>query len=581
MKKIFLIDGMAILYRAHYAMINNPLTTQSGVHTSAIFGFFNIIFKILKEENPDYFLIAMDSKKPTFRHERYAEYKANRKQMPVELQEQIPIFYDILDKSNISMFKLDGFEADDILGTIVSLNRKKNIQQYIVSGDKDLMQLVNENTFVYSPGNNFQPKKIYTEEKVIDKWGVHCKSIIDYLALVGDSSDNVPGVPGVGPKTAVKLLDQFDYKVENIYKLIENIKNDRLREKLILNKDNALLSKELVTIDNNVPINFSMAQTSFDLIDFSSMQKELNDLEIYAFDNTVKKYIYDDKLVENKEVKKNYKVIQNEKELIELSNRMTDYEYIAIDLETTDINPNIAEIVGVSIAFNINQAYYIPFISPNSSIIKLDLFVRKIISVLISDKYKIIGQNIKYDLLILKRYGVEFENIYFDTMLAESLISPEKNNYKLDDLSLDYLAYKMQPIEDLIGDKKNTQISMSEVPIEKICFYACEDADITLQIFYKQLKLIDSMDLANLFYKIEMPLVNILLDIEYNGIYINQNYIKKLSVDLKKKIIEISEIIYSMANKQFNINSPKQLSEVLFDDLQLKPIKKRKELMII
>ena len=574
MKKIFLIDGMAILYRAHYAMINNPLTTQSGVHTSSIFGFFNIIFKILKEEKPDYFLITMDSKKPTFRHERYAEYKANRKKMPVELQEQIPIFYDILDKSNISTFKLDGFEADDILGTIVTLNSKENIEQYIVSGDKDLMQLVNENTFVYSPGNNFQPKKIYTEEKVVDKWGVHCGSIIDYLALVGDSSDNVPGVPGVGPKTAVKLLKQFDYKVENIYESIQNIKNDKLRDRLTVNKDNALLSKELVTIDNNVPIDFSIDETSFDLIDFSSMQREFNDLEIYAFDNIIKKYT-SNKPVDDKEIEKKYKIIENKKELIKLSAEIADYEYFSIDLETTDINPHVAKIVGISISFNIDQAYYIPFISPDSTVVEFDLFVEIFSPILVSDKHKIVGQNIKYDLLILKRYGIEIENVYFDTMLAESIISPEKNSYKLDNLSLDYLDYKMQPIEDLIGDKKSTQISMSDVSINQIYFYACEDADVTFQIFHKQLKLIESMNLANLFYNIEMPLINVLLNIEYNGIYIDQSYVKQLSSDLKGKIVEISEIIYSMADKEFNINSPKQLSEVLFDDLELKPIKKR------
>ena len=226
MKKIFLVDGMAILYRAHYAMINNPLTTESGIHTSAIFGFFNTIFKIFKEENPDYFLVTMDTKKPTFRHQRYSEYKANRKEMPLELQQQIPIFYDILDRSNINTVKLDGFEADDILGTIVTRNQNLNLDQYIISGDKDLMQLVNKNTFIYSPGNNFQPKKIYTEQAVFDKWGVNCNRIIDYLALVGDSSDNIPGVAGVGPKTAVKLLNEFD-TVENIYKSIDNIKNER------------------------------------------------------------------------------------------------------------------------------------------------------------------------------------------------------------------------------------------------------------------------------------------------------------------------------------------------------------------
>ena len=546
MKKIFLVDGMAILYRAHYAMINNPLTTESGIHTSAVFGFFNIIFKIFKEENPDYFLVTMDTKKPTFRHERYSEYKANRKEMPKELQEQIPIFYNILDKSNINVVKADGFEADDILGTIVTLNKNSDLDQYIVSADKDLMQLVNKNTFVFSPGNNFQPKKIYTEKAVFDKWGVDCNRIIDYLALVGDSSDNIPGVAGVGPKTAVKLLNQFD-TVENIYNLIDDIKNERLKERMISNKDNAILSKELVTIDNSVPINFSIDDVAFNLIDFDNMQKGFNELEIYTFDTIIKKYA-NKKPQENKKIKKDYKLIRNQEDLIDLSKEIKKYEYFSIDLETTNINPNIAEIVGISFSFNTNQAYYIPFLSPNSNALSLDLFINLFSSVLTSEKYKIIGQNIKYDLLVLKRHGIKVQNVYFDTMIAESLITPEKNN----------------------------QILMSDVALEKVSFYACEDADITLQIFNKQSQLIEEMALSNLFYNIEIPLISVLLNVEYNGIFIDENYIQKLSAELKIKISMLSENIYSMANKEFNINSPKQLSEVLFDELGLKPIKKKK-----
>jgi len=574
MKKIFLVDGMAILYRSHYAMINNPLTTKSGIHTSAIFGFFNTLFKIFKEEEPDYFLVTMDTRKPTFRHKRYTEYKANRKKMPIELQEQISIFYDILEKSNINIFKLDGFEADDVLGTIVTQNNELDLEQYIVSGDKDLMQLINKNTFVYTPGNNFQPKKIYTEEKVFDKWGVNCNRIIDYLALVGDSADNIPGVAGVGPKTAVKLLNQFD-TVENIYISIDDIKNDNLKEKLVSNQDNAFLSKELVTIDNNVPINFSINSVAFNSINFNNLQKAFNEIEIYFFDTVIKKYT-NDRPIKNKKINKDYNLVTDEKDLIALSEKIQNYKYISIDLETTNINPNIAEIIGVSVSFKSHEAYYIPLIAPaDDKVIDIFLFREVFKPILSSIRYKIIGQNIKYDLLVLKRNGIEAQNVYFDTMIAESLISPEKNSYKLDNLSLDYLEYKMQPIEELIGDKKNDQILMSEVPVEKVCFYACEDADVTFQIFNKQSILINKMKLDNLFYNIEMPLVPVLLNIEYNGIYIDKNYIKKLSSKLKVKISKISESIYSMANREFNINSPKQLSEVLFDELELKPIKKR------
>ena len=257
MKKLYLIDGMALIYRSHYAMAYNPLMTSSGIHTSAIFGFVNSVIKIIKDENPDYLCITMDTKGPTFRHEMYDAYKANRKAMPDEIQQQIPIFYDLFKDSNNPVLELKGFEADDILGTLTSKINENNLMKYIVSGDKDLMQLVNKSTNVYSIGNKFKPLTIYNEDKVLDKWGIEPSKMIDYLSLIGDNSDNIPGVAGVGPKTALKLLMEYN-NLENIYESIDKIKNPKLKDKLIDNKENALMSKELVTIDLDVPISFNL-----------------------------------------------------------------------------------------------------------------------------------------------------------------------------------------------------------------------------------------------------------------------------------------------------------------------------------
>tara|TARA_Y100000994_G_scaffold222390_1_gene202609 strand:+ start:1405 stop:4122 length:2718 start_codon:yes stop_codon:yes gene_type:complete len=577
-KKIFLIDGMALIYRAHYAMVYNQLTTSSGIHTSAVFGFINSLFKILNDEKPDFLAICSDSKGPTFRHERYDMYKANRKEMPDELKEQIPILYNIFEKSNIPLLMLTSYEADDIIGTFSKLENSKENHTYIVSGDKDLMQLVDENTSIYSLGNKFKPTTIYNKNKVIDKWQLPPDKIIDYLALVGDSSDNVPGVAGVGPKTAVKLINEYG-DVEGIYKSIESIKNIKLREKLISNKKNAWLSKELVTLDLNVPIDFDIDEMAISNFDFSLLKEELNKIEIYHLDSVLDKYIDGNSSIETFEnVKKDrkYILVDEDKKIDRMLSDIKNFSIISIDLETTSLNPFDAKIVGMSLSVKENHAYYIPFIIPGD-LFPADpkLILDKLSPIFNSSNYKLIGQNLKYDLLILKRHSVNIKNIYFDTYIAESLISPEKTSYKLDNLSIEYLGYKMQPIEDLIGEKKQKQILMSEVPTEKVCFYACEDADIVLKIYNKQKQILSDMNLENIFYNIEMPLIDVLIEMEYNGLFIDVNMIKELSNSLKKKIKKISDKIYSYANKEFNINSPKQLSEVLFDDLELKQIKKR------
>ncbi len=573
-KKLFLIDGMALIYRAYYAMIKNPLKSSSGLNTSAIYGFINSLIKLLKDENPEYIAVVLDTKAKTFRHEQYDLYKANRKPMPEELSEQLIPLYDVLDSLNIKIYKKDGYEADDIIGTITKRMFNDNLTTYMFSGDKDFMQLINSNTFLYTPGNSFKPIKICREEDVFVKCGVSATNFIDYLALLGDVSDNIPGVKGVGNKTASKLINKFS-TVENIYNSLDQIENPRVKNMLLENKKNAFLSKELVTIDIDVDIAIDLEEMSSKTLLFKDMVYKLHDLDIYAFDKILDNNSDLDKK-KYKVVKKNYKIINSDKEFTKLVNRLSLEKIISIDLETTSIDPNVASIVGISLSYKENSGFYIPFLHPESKIgnSTIDNRLSALKDILESNDIKYIGQNIKYDALIFKRHGIEINNIFFDTMIAESLISPEKNNYKLDLLSKDYLNYNKVPIENLIGEKNN-QISMLELPIDKISFYACENADITLQIYNIQKSILIDKELDDLFYKVEMPLIKVLVNMEFNGVYIDKDLINNLCIDLKASLEILSNKIYMISDRKFNINSPKQLAEILFDELELKMFKKR------
>ena len=573
-KKLFIIDGMALIYRSYYAMIKNPLLSSTGLNTSAIYGFINSLFKLLKDEKPDYLSVVLDTKAKTFRHKMYNKYKATRKPMPEDLSEQLIPLYTILKTLNIPLYKKDGFEADDIIGTISDYYTEKNVDVYIYSSDKDLMQLVNDNVFVFSPGNSFVKSKIYNKEEVYHKWNVFPDQIIDYLSLLGDVSDNIPGVRGVGKKTASKLMAEF-HSFENLYNNIDKVSNDRMKSKLLESKKDAFLSKELVTIDKNVDVEFNIENMNIENFEFSKIIKMLHDLNIFSFDKIIDKYNPNNHVkIEN--VKKEYKIIDTKEKFKECLMKISKLEYLVIDLETTNIDANRADIVGIAISFCKHEAFYIPFLYPGkkTSDFNENYILKNLKPIFESKDTKFIGQNIKYDLIILKRNGINISNIYFDTMIAESLISPEKVSYKLDLLSIDYLKYKMQPIEELIGTGKK-QKNMSDVSLDEVAFYACEDADITWQIYKKQREAINGSDFKSLFYNVEIPLIKVIVDMEFNGVYVDMNIINDLSLSLKKQIAEISQSIFDISNSKFNLNSPKQLAEVLFDQLQLRQIKKR------
>ena len=574
-KRLFLIDGMAQIYRAHFAMIKNPLTTKDGRHTSAIFGFMNSLFKLLRDENPDYIAVVLDCKEPTFRHKLYTEYKATREKMPDELVEQLEPLYEVISHTNIPILKKPGYEADDIIGTLVKKAEQAGLVTYMVTGDKDMMQLVSETTFMYSPGNRFKPTTIYDKIKVKEKWGVGPDGIIDMLALVGDTSDNVPGVDGVGPKTAKKLLDKYK-DIETILEHADEAKNKRVREGLQNGRDLVHLSRELVTIHCDVPVEFHIEELIRKDMDGEALTYDFQDLEMYSLITQVEA-LSGNGVVALEQPDKNYQTILTQTDLDLLITTISNAELISFDLETTSITPLQADIVGLSFSVKANDGYYIPVEYPEKESkpgLTLDAVLEKLKPIFENENNRFCGQNIKYDALVLSRYGIHLGNIVFDTMIAEYMLHPEKNSYKMDYLSIDYLNYRMVPIDNLIGTGLH-QKSMAEVPLEDIAFYASEDADIAFQLAEILKDKLEKESLFEPYNDIEIPLIPVLTTIEKNGVYLNLDFLADLSRQFGEGLEKLTEKIHQMAGREFNINSPKQLGEILFDELELKPIRKR------
>ena len=575
LKKLFIIDGYAILYRAHYALIRNPLITSYGFHTSALFGFTNQLIKIIKDENPDYLVCAFDSKEKTFRHKIYSDYKANRPEMPEELQKQIPHLWELLDGMNIPVLRKPGYEADDIIGTVTESVLDKKIQSYIVSGDKDFMQLINDKIFLYTPGKRNSAPDIYDKDGVIKKWGLPPEKIIDLLALMGDSSDNVPGVAGVGVKTAVKLLKEFD-NIESVLDNAPKISNKRVHNGLINGRDKAFLSKELVTIIKDVDVDTNVENFLLKSFDQEALGKKFEELEFYA----LLKYLAIDapETIKKKE-EKNYQTILDLKALKKMVDELNNAKYVSIDLETTSVNPMLAEIVGISVSYNKNSAFYIPILYPEKkknnfggNDLEVALSIMK--EFLENKDIRKIGQNIKYDALILYRHGVKVSNIFLDTMIAAHILNPAAKSYKLDALSIEFLNYNMVPIEDLIGKGKD-QITMDLVPLDKISYYAAEDADIVFQLAEIFTPKLEENGQLNFFADIEMPLIDVLMKMENEGVYVDEVLLNEMSLNIGDRLDLLVKEIYNIAEEEFNINSTQQLAKILFDDLKLTQIKKR------
>ncbi len=577
-QKLFLIDGSALAYRSYFAFVRNPLINSKGENTSAVFGFLNSLLKIIDEHQPHYLAAVFDTPEPTFRHKIYSEYKATRQKMPGEMSEQLPRIKQILDVLNIPVIEVPGMEADDVMGTLSKQAEKQELETYLVTGDKDFFQLVSPLIKVYNPRRAGEEAEILDESGVLQKIGLPPTKIIDYLSLMGDSSDNVPGVEGIGPKSALELLQQFA-DLEDIYNNLDKVKREAIRNKLSANREQAFLSKKLVTLDTQVPLPINIdalvckapdQQRAFDLI------KELE------FNSLLERFTS-----AKKNTAVNYITISESAQLDRFVAKLGGCDQFTFDLETTDVDPMRAEIVGLSFSWQEGEAYYIPVISEGTAA-KVDLFsnhrfrglplksvLQRLKPVLENESIPKSGQNVKYDLLVLFRAGVEVNGVDFDTMVASYVVNPSLRQHNLDALALAYFNYQKIPTKDLIGTGQK-QISMAEVPVEEVSRYACEDADFTQRLRHVLEPKLVEYDLKKLFDEVEMPLVQVLMDMERNGVSLNVPFLGKMSKELERRLDQLIENIYDLAGQKFNINSTKQLADILFKKLELPVIKKTK-----
>jgi len=558
-KRLFLIDGTALAYRSYFAFIRNPLINSKGENTSAVFGFTNSILKIIKDENPDYIGVVFDTGKPTFRHEMYPEYKATREKMPDEMRPQLGRIKEVIEAFNIPVLEMEGFEADDVMGTLAEKVSGQSIDVFLVTGDKDFMQLVKPGIFVYNVKAGGKDAEILDNEKVTEKLGITPGQVIDLFGLMGDKSDNVPGIPGIGEKTALKLLSEFE-SLENILNNLESIKKESLRNKIKEFQDLAALSKKLVTIKRDVPVELNLKALEKEDYDRDALFQLFKELEFTSLL---------DKIAEkNTNDGKHYHLITTLSDLEELTENLKRTDF-AFDLETTSSDPMRAEIVGFSFSFREGEAYYIPVKAPeNSQTLNIDKVLLYLKPVMEKEKFKKTGQNAKYDIIILKRNGISVKGLEFDTMIASYLLNPGKHQHNLDSISMDYLNYKKISIKDLIGEGRK-QISMEEVPVDKIMIYACEDADITLRLKNILYPLLEEQKIYPLFREIEIPLIDVLIEMEMNGIKLETGFLKNMSLELEKGLKQLEEEIYVMAGEEFNINSPQQLGKILYEKLEI------------
>jgi DNA polymerase-1 len=561
MPTLYLIDGNSYLYRAFYAI--RGLTASDGTPTNAVFGFTNMIMKLLKEKSPDYFAIVFDMPGPTHRHEMYKEYKAHRKPMPDELRPQVPLIKELVHAFNIPVIEKSGYEADDILAHIAKDAESGGMDVFIVTGDKDMCQTVTPKIKLYDTMKD----KVTEEKDVIERYGVGPSRFPEIIALMGDASDNIPGAPGIGEKTAVKLLKEFS----DIEELIENhtaIKNTRARNAVAGNIDSIRLSKELATLHPEVPMEITFEELEIKEPDWKTIKEHFRKYEF----NSLIRMLPDEQLPPDE--KTEYMTILDEKHLDKVL-ASVDNE-IAIDTETTSKSPMLAALVGISLSIKPDTAYYIPIAHDYPGVpeqLSKDLVLRKIKSLLKNSKIRKLGHNIKYDYIVLKNEGICMQGISFDTMLASYLLNPNKNNHNMTDAAMDNLGIKTISYSDVVGkDKKD----FSEVNVEDATEYSGEDAAVTLKLKNHFGPALDKEDLAKLFHEIEVPLIEVLADMEMEGIKLDIPLMESFSIKMESELGSVEQRIYFIAGEEFNINSPKQLQEILFEKLGLKPVKKTK-----
>ena len=606
MKKLFLLDGMALIYRAYFALSKTPRITSTGLNTGAIMGFTNTLLEVLKNQQPSHIAVVFDTAAPTARHIEFEAYKAHREKMPEDLSASIPYIYRLIEGFNIPIITMDGYEADDIIGTLAKKAEQENFQVYCMTPDKDFGQLVSDNIFIYKPARMGNGAEVQGVKEIREKWEVTdvCQ-VIDILGLWGDAVDNIPGIPGIGEKTAKKLVQEFG-SVEGIIANADQLKG-KMRENVENFAEQGLISKKLATILLDVPVELDekaleledpnkdileplFAELEFRTLgkrvfgdDFSILEKNspLNgQMDLFAVQTTTVTTTTDIAIeVSNENIAlKNihntaheYTLIDTTEEQEKLAKELAAKESFCFDTETTGLDANLADVVGLSFSFETGKAYYIPTPANREEAQRiLNIFK----PVLENPAIEKIGQNIKYDILLLARYGIKVQGTLFDTMLAHYLIDPD-TRHGMDVLAENYLNYSPVSITELIGEKGKKQGNMRDVEFEQIKEYAAEDADITLQlrnIFQPLLVETDTLQLAQ---EVEFPLVYVLAEIERNGVKIDVPALGEFSKTLEQDIRNLEDSIFEKAGVNFNIASPKQLGEVLFDKLQLDPKAKK------
>jgi len=569
MKRLILIDGSAVAYRSYFALIRNPLINSRGENTGAVFGFINSLNKIKGDFDPDYMAVAFDTPKPTFRHEKYPEYKSTRAKAPDELVEQFPWIDRAVKALNISVISMEGFEADDLIGTLASeAQKKKDLEILIFTGDKDFYQLVNDKVKILHP----KDYSVMDPEAVKEKFGVYPDRVIDVLALMGDSSDNVPGVPGVGPKTALSLVEEFG-DLKTVLKEAPSKRKGKLAKSLSEFKEQAELSQDLVTIRTDCPVELDLDSMKMREPDTDSLVELFRRLEFRSWaDKYASKQAESLFDAPDSKSKADYRCLDDPAKLEKVLEKVINKGEMALDTETTSLDPLKARLVGISFSFEEGKAFYVPVGHDEGKNLEIDDILKQM-NKLFSSKIKIVGQNLKYDRQVLKNHGLILNKIDFDTMIAAYLLDPGRRSYNLDSLVLDKFNYNMVHIQELIGSGKN-QIGFNEVEIEKAVPYACEDADFALRLKNVLSPEIGKLKLSELFNDIEMPLVGVLGDMEERGVRIDVAFLKELSKQYGKKLKEIENEIYREVGQEFNLNSPKQLGEILFDKLGLKSTRK-------
>ena len=610
MEKLFLLDAYALIYRAYYALMKNPRINSKGFNTSAILGFINTLEDVLKKEKPTHIGIAFDPKGPTFRHEAYEEYKAQREETPEVIRESVPVIKEFIRAYNIPIFEVPGYEADDVIGTLAKQAEKRGIITYMMTPDKDYGQLVSDTTLIYRPKYGDKEFEVMGVERVKEKFGIeNTLQVIDLLGLMGDSSDNIPGCPGVGEKTAQKLIAQFG-SIENLLENTNELKG-ALKTKVEENKEKIMFSKFLATIKTDVPIDLDMESLKREAANEEELTQLFDFYELRALKERVKKnqqapslfddftaetkqeqtatakkaaqngaiqgYLFDFFATEDtveekksshlslKEVEHVYKLIDTEEDIRNLVTAVKNYKTVCFDTETTSTNALDAEIVGLSLAVKEGEAFYIPMPAEREKATTRLELLREIFE---NEETEIVGQNIKYDITILGNYGIEVKGKLFDTMIAHYVLQPELY-HGMDYLAEIYLNYDTIKIEELIGEKGKNQKSMRDVPPAKVCDYACEDADVTLKLKNILEKEIRQEGLEELFYNIEMPLVPVLAYMERNGARIDTAALKETSTLFGKRLADIEEEIYNLAGEPFNIASPRQVGDILFGKLKI------------